>query len=84
MTEENPMADIKITVNPDGPLSVKGNVDLVDKAGHAFPHSEKGFALCRCGQSNNKPFCDGTHARTAFKADTKAPEAVNPAVPPGA
>jgi len=80
--KENLMADIKITVNPNGPLLVKGNVDLVDKAGNAFPHSEKGFTLCRCGQSSNKPFCDGSHGRTAFNADTKAPAPVGPSVTP--
>ena len=61
------MADIKITVNPNGPCRVQGNVDLVDKEGNPFPHSEKGFSLCRCGQSNNKPFCDGTHASIKFR-----------------
>ena len=54
------MADVKITVIPNGPYRVQGNVDLVDKAGNPFPNSEKGLSLCRCGHSNNKPLCDGS------------------------
>ena len=46
------MADVKITVKPNGPYRVEGVVDLVDKAGNHFPKSEFGFSLCRCGQSS--------------------------------
>ena len=67
------MANVKITVGANGPYLVKGDVDLVDKAGNPFPKSEKGFTLCRCGQSAKKPFCDGTHGKVAFSADTRAP-----------
>jgi CDGSH-type Zn-finger protein len=77
------LADVKITVNPNGPYRVQGNVDLVDTAGNPFPNSEKGFSLCRCGHSNNKPLCDGSHARVAFNADTKAPVPGGPASPSG-
>src|SRR6266849_4458056 len=68
---------------PEWPLQGPGNVDLVDTAGNPFPNSEKGFSLCRCGHSNNKPLCDGSHARVAFKADTKAPVPGGPASPSG-
>jgi CDGSH-type Zn-finger protein len=74
-----PMADVKITVKPNGPYRVLGNVDLVDMAGNPFPKSELGFSLCRCGQSNTKPLCDGSHARIGFNADATAPV---PAPPP--
>ncbi len=67
------MTDVKITVNPNGPYRVQGKVELVDKAGNRFAHSEEGFSLCRCGHSSNKPLCDGSHGRVAFDADTKAP-----------
>ena len=67
------MADVKITVQANGPCVVKGDIELTDKAGNPFPKSEKGFALCRCGQSANKPFCDGTHGKGGFQADTRAP-----------
>ena len=68
-----PLADVKITVKPNGPYRVEGNVDLLDMAGNPFPKSELGFSLCRCGQSNTRPLCDGSHARVGFNADASAP-----------
>ncbi len=67
------MADVKITVKPNGPYRVEGVVDLVDKAGNHFPKSEFGFSLCRCGHSSTKPLCDGSHARVGFQAEATAP-----------
>jgi CDGSH-type Zn-finger protein len=67
------MADVKITVKPNGPYRVEGVVDLVDKAGNHFPKSEFGFSLCRCGHSGTKPLCDGSHARVGFQAEAEAP-----------
>ncbi|GGE24216.1 hypothetical protein GCM10011571_27950 [Marinithermofilum abyssi] len=55
------MADVKITVRDKGPLLVKGDVEMVDAEGNRF-ETKKQFALCRCGLSQNKPFCDGAHA----------------------
>ncbi len=72
------MADVKIIVNPNGPNIIKGNVDVVDTDGNPFPHSEKGCALCRCGHSANKPFCDGSHGRVGFEAATSAPKPIVP------
>ena len=68
------MADneVKITVNGNGPYIVTGQVTLMDADGNAFPVKGTKMALCRCGQSSNKPFCDGTHARNGFDAPTKA------------
>jgi CDGSH-type Zn-finger protein len=60
-----------ITPRPNGPYLVKGPVTLVDAEGKAFTTSET-FALCRCGQSSNKPFCDGTHGRVGFQSTEKA------------
>ncbi len=54
------MSDANIKVRDDGPLLVSGNVTLVDAEGNAFETKEQ-FALCRCGLSDNKPFCDGSH-----------------------
>lgn len=54
------MADANIKVRDDGPLLVSGNVTLVDAEGNPFETKEQ-FALCRCGLSENKPFCDGSH-----------------------
>jgi CDGSH-type Zn-finger protein len=67
------MTSAKITVKPTGPYVVKGDIELFDTAGNPFPRSTKGYTLCGCGQSGNKPFCDGTHSKVGFKAATQAP-----------
>jgi CDGSH-type Zn-finger protein len=54
-----------------GPYIVKGEVELIDVDGNKFP-VEKRMALCRCGASTEKPFCDGTHSKIGFKAAEKA------------
>ncbi len=58
--------EIKIT--EDGPYFVKGTIDLKDDD---HPESEEHYAICRCGKSNNKPFCDGQHWYTKFKDEGK-------------
>ena len=61
------MATIKVMQN--GPYLVQGDdVTVVDWNGAAYAISKRPFALCRCGASTNKPFCDGTHSRNGFKA----------------
>jgi len=66
------MAQVKITVRPNGPYRVEapeGTVELVDADGKTYDLSGKpAFSLCRCGGSTNKPFCDGTHSRIGFQA----------------
>jgi len=59
----------EVTVQPiaDGPLVVHGAVELVSGTGHTISRAP-GPTLCRCGQSANKPFCDGSHARVGFRA----------------
>lgn len=58
---------MKIKVVTNGPLIVLGPCELVDHDGAAFaPPNAARFALCRCGGSSNRPFCDGTHARSGF------------------
>lgn len=66
------MAKVKITVRPNGPYRVEdpeGLVELVDAAGTAYDLTGKPvYALCRCGGSVKKPFCDGTHSKIGFQA----------------
>jgi CDGSH-type Zn-finger protein len=66
------MAQIKIIARKNGPFRVEapdGSVELVDADGNKYDLTGKAnFALCRCGGSVNKPFCDGTHSRTGFQA----------------
>ena len=58
---------VKITVRQHGPLLVEGDdVTLADAAGAELPVERRPFALCRCGASENKPFCDGAHNRIGF------------------
>ncbi len=54
---------VTITVCAAGPLLVRGPVTLFDDAGEPVTAGRKTIALCRCGGSSAKPFCDGTHKR---------------------
>ncbi len=61
------MSDAKITILSNGPYKVDGSVELFDGEGDAIETREgKPYYLCRCGQSANKPFCDGTHKTIGF------------------
>lgn len=53
---------------PNGPLMVAGNLEVVSGTGRTVDKVTKAF-LCRCGQSKNKPFCDGSHKAAGFTAD---------------
>ncbi len=55
-----------ITARTNGPLLVEGDITLVDQNGKAYTPPRPKFALCRCGGSANKPFCDGTHSKNGF------------------
>jgi CDGSH iron-sulfur domain-containing protein 3 len=64
------MADVNITPSQDGPYLVSGPITLTDVDGREIPHGDQ-MALCRCGGSNNKPFCDGTHLTSDFDGTLK-------------
>ncbi len=55
-----------VEVSPNGPLMVYGNVTVKDAHGNEKKHN-KVTALCRCGASGNKPYCDGTHRKIEFR-----------------
>lgn len=57
---------VLITPYRDGPLIVRGRFRLLDSDGHAIGDGRSPIALCRCGHSRAKPFCDGTHKLTGF------------------
>ena len=68
------MPDVKITIRKNGPFRVEGPVELVDGDGNAYDLTGKPrISLCRCGQSNNKPFCDGSHNGCGFQSAEIAP-----------
>lgn len=59
-----------IVACPDGPLLVRGDVDLVGADGEPVDrHGRNTVALCRCGVSTIKPFCDGSHKVSGFRSD---------------
>ncbi|MFF7291687.1 CDGSH iron-sulfur domain-containing protein [Microbacterium sp. NPDC008134] len=58
-----------ITAYPDGPLLVRGDIDLVDADGKPVERHRRTVALCRCGLSAIKPFCDGTHKPAGFRTE---------------
>ncbi len=68
------MSDVSIRIRDNGPLLVEGTFNLLDGEGNPLPldADKPAFALCRCGTSANKPFCDGSHGKCNFKAETRA------------
>jgi CDGSH-type Zn-finger protein len=67
-----------ITPYRDGPLIVRGDFRLVDQDGNDIDPGRDTIALCRCGKSGIKPFCDGSHKRSGFSAPS-APSRPRPA-----
>ncbi|WP_396335529.1 CDGSH iron-sulfur domain-containing protein [Clavibacter sp. MX14-G9D] len=63
----------RIIAYPDGPLLVRGEFEIVDPAGRPVPQTRRTVALCRCGVSSIKPYCDGTHRLVGFRTDPPAP-----------
>ena len=76
----DPADDAAATITPyrDGPLIVRGDFRLVDQDGTEIDPGRRTVALCRCGKSGIKPFCDGTHKRSGFSAPS-APSRPRPA-----
>jgi CDGSH-type Zn-finger protein len=65
------MAEVTIEMRPNGPYIVNGSVELRDTDGRVVPTQAR-IALCRCGASTKKPFCDGTHSKIGFQAAAQA------------
>jgi CDGSH-type Zn-finger protein len=72
-----------IVVNNNGPLKISGNFVIKDAQGKEFDLSGRtAIALCRCGFAENKPFCDGSHARQGFQSSVEARKLPPPAPKP--
>jgi CDGSH-type Zn-finger protein len=71
-TKEGNMSDVIITPKNDGPYYVNGTFKIVTQGGREIAFDGNEAWLCRCGQSANKPFCDGTHKKTGFKHNLDA------------
>ena len=68
------MDDVVIQVRENGPYNLTGPITIVDAEGREFVLPEgSAVALCRCGHSSNKPFCDATHKQIGFVANDSAP-----------
>jgi uncharacterized Fe-S cluster protein YjdI len=65
--DEAPETATILHVRRNGPVWVRGVVEMLDATGQPFDTASR-FALCRCGQSGNKPFCDGSHRAAGFRA----------------
>ncbi|MFD3447861.1 CDGSH iron-sulfur domain-containing protein [Microbacteriaceae bacterium 4G12] len=66
------MTKVQIKVNDNGSFRVTGDVELVDVEGNAFP-AKQAFSLCRCGLSENMPYCNGAH-KGKFQSVVRAPQ----------
>lgn len=73
--EDAPTAPLRLKVMDDGALQLRGDlsqISVVDGEGNAFDFGERRTVLlCRCGQSQNKPFCDSSHERTGFTSSVR-------------
>lgn len=67
------MADLDIEIRDNGPYLIRGGVNVKDADGNAF-ETQDVVALCRCGHSGKKPFCDGTHRGAGFESAPRATE----------
>jgi CDGSH-type Zn-finger protein len=68
--------DATVTPSDNGPYLVRGNVTILDAAGNQYEVNGT-IALCRCGHSSTKPFCDGAHEKTNFAAVNRAATSSN-------
>lgn len=70
------MPDVTINIRPNGPYLVNGPIELRDPDGNLvkIPAGRTNVALCRCGGSTTKPFCDGTHSKIGFQGAIAAVE----------
>ena len=75
------MAATKITVRNNGSVRIEGDFEIVDSENATFDLGGRtSISLCRCGHSENKPFCDGTHKKIGFQSEVKA-RALPPVAP---
>ena len=67
-------SNVIIRLRDNGPLLIEGDVTILDAEGNEFPRdaTRPNVALCRCGQSANRPFCDGSHRGCSFAANERA------------
>ena len=64
---------VEVVVSNNGPIRIIGDFVIKDQSGNEFDLSGRTvIGLCRCGHSDNKPFCDGSHGRCGFQSGIEA------------
>ena len=60
---------IQVQIRDNGPYMIRGeDIEVLDADGNVLPYEGRGVALCRCGESSTKPFCDGAHNKAGFES----------------
>ena len=67
-----PMESVLIKVRDSGPYRITGRITLTDADGNVYSLDGEDVVLCRCGGSQTKPFCDGSHRENGFRAAERA------------
>ncbi|MBV8542014.1 MAG: CDGSH iron-sulfur domain-containing protein [Pseudonocardiales bacterium] len=70
--------EVVITAYPDGPYLVRGAYRIVDEDGNEIGLTRRTVALCRCGRSGQKPWCDSSHKLSNFRTPAKTPRSSLP------
>lgn len=60
-----------IRIEDNGPYQIKGDFKIMDDTGNTY-ETKSDIILCRCGHSDEKPFCDGTHEEIGFESEPRA------------
>ena len=71
-------APVTVVACPNGPLLVRGEIELRTPDGRVVPQHRRTVALCRCGKSTIKPYCDGTHKIIGFVTEPEPAPASTP------
>ena len=72
------MSDLKVVVRNNGPLRIEGELVLLNQTASLRPGGRTAISLCRCGQSANKPFCDGATGAGWLRFRLRGPRASSP------
>ena len=83
MADRTDSSEVTIKANKNGPYIVQGPARVIDVEGNEWPTTgKKSVALCRCGASMTKPFCDGAHSKIGFQAAERAVQEAEGKAPP--
>jgi CDGSH-type Zn-finger protein len=76
------LAGTKVTIFNNGPIRIEGDFEIVDQQGKTYGLAGRTvISLCRCGHTDNSPFCDGAHKRHNFASSPEARDLPAPVKP---